>query len=355
MNMENSVKPGRDVALDLVRVAAIFLVLLQHASEYYYIGPNLSVIHENCGLLAWLNSLSRICVPLFVMISGYFVLPMKTDTPTFFRHRFSRVLFPWLFWCVAYAVYFVFYRGDSVGECLGNICRIPLNWGVEVGHLWYVYMIVGLYLLIPIISPWLSSSSKRELQGYLALWLLTTLLPYLHHAGINLWGEATWNMTPTFYYFAGFGGYFLLGHYVRRFGVPSAWLSALLLVGGYIFTALDFNHFTTFAKDAVELEIPWDFCCLNVALMTLAVFSLLSKVKTNPESRVARLITSISVCSFAMYLAHIMVLNFFHDLWDSVLPVAAAIPAITICTFIVTYLIVLCLSRLPKGKYWLGI
>ena len=32
MNMENSVKPGRDVALDLVRVAAIFLVLLQHAS-----------------------------------------------------------------------------------------------------------------------------------------------------------------------------------------------------------------------------------------------------------------------------------------------------------------------------------
>lgn len=127
MNMENSVKPGRDVALDLVRVAAIFLVLLQHASEYYYIGPNLSVIHENCGLLAWLNSLSRICVPLFVMISGYFVLPMKTDTPTFFRHRFSRVLFPWLFWCVAYAVYFVFYRGDSVGECLGNICRIPLN------------------------------------------------------------------------------------------------------------------------------------------------------------------------------------------------------------------------------------
>lgn len=57
MNMENSVKPGRDVALDLVRVAAIFLVLLQHASEYYYIGPNLSVIHENCGLLAWLNSL----------------------------------------------------------------------------------------------------------------------------------------------------------------------------------------------------------------------------------------------------------------------------------------------------------
>lgn len=353
--MENTVKPGREVALDLVRVAAILLVLWQHASEYYYIGPNLSVIHENCGLLAWLNSLSRICVPLFVMISGYFLLPMKTDTSTFFRRRFSRIMFPWLFWCVAYAVYYVFTRGDSIGTCLGNICRIPLNWGVEVGHLWFVYMLAGLYLLVPIISPWLSGCSKRELQGYLALWLLTTLLPYLHHAGINLWGEATWNMSPAFYYFSGFVGYFVLGHYVRRFGVPSAILSTVLLIGGFIFTALDFSHFATFAKDAVELEIPWDFCCLNVALMTFAVFALLSKVKIRQESRAARLITSISTCSFAMYLAHIMVLNLFHDLFDGLMPVAAAVPAIALCTFVVTYLIVLVLSKLPKTRYWLGV
>ncbi len=353
--MEQIVKPRRDVALDLLRVAAIFLVLWQHASEYYYIGPNLSVIYENCGLLAWLNSLSRICVPLFVMISGYFLLPMKTDTPTFFRRRFSRIMFPWLFWCVAYAVYFVITRGDSVGTFLGNICRIPLNWGVEVGHLWFVYMLAGIYLLVPIISPWLSSCSKRELSMYLALWALTTLLPYIHHAGVSLWGEATWNVSPTFYYFTGFVGYFILGHYVRRYGVPSALISVVLLVGAYLFTALDFIHFNTFAKDAVELEIPWDFCSLNVALMTFAVFSLLSKVRINPEKRVARLITSVSECSFAIYLAHIMVLNLFHDLFDGKMSVGAAVPAITVCTFVVTYLIVLVLAKLPKSRYWLGV
>lgn len=194
--MTSTCKPTRNVALDLIRVVAIVLVLWQHASEYYYIGDNLSVIHANIPLLTWMNSVARICVPLFVMISGYLLLPVSTSTATFFRRRFTRILFPWVFWCVAYAVYFMLRSGDGIATCIASVCRIPLNYGVEVGHLWYIYMLIGVYLLAPIVSPWLRQCGKRELQGYLALWMLTTLLPYLHHAGIALWGEASWDVTP---------------------------------------------------------------------------------------------------------------------------------------------------------------
>ena len=218
--MTSTCKPTRNVALDLIRVVAIVLVLWQHASEYYYIGDNLSIIHANIPLLTWMNSVARICVPLFVMISGYLLLPVSTSTATFFRRRFTRILFPWVFWCVAYAVYFMLRSGDGIATCIASVCRIPLNYGVEVGHLWYIYMLIGVYLLAPIVSPWLRQCGKRELQGYLALWMLTTLLPYLHHAGIALWGEASWNVTPAFYYYTGFGGYFILGHYLRRYGCP---------------------------------------------------------------------------------------------------------------------------------------
>lgn len=189
--MTSTCKPARNVALDLIRVVAIVLVLWQHASEYYYIGDNLSVIHANIPMLTWMNSVARICVPLFVMISGYLLLPVSTSTTTFFRRRFTRILFPWVFWCVAYAVYFMLRSGDGIATCIASVCRIPLNYGVEVGHLWYIYMLIGVYLLAPIVSPWLRQCGKRELQGYLALWMLTTLLPYLHHAGIALWGEAS--------------------------------------------------------------------------------------------------------------------------------------------------------------------
>ena len=84
--MTSTCKPTRNVALDLIRVVAIVLVLWQHASEYYYIGDNLSIIHANIPLLTWINSVARICVPLFVMISGYLLLPVSTSTTTFFRH-----------------------------------------------------------------------------------------------------------------------------------------------------------------------------------------------------------------------------------------------------------------------------
>ena len=59
--MTSTCKPTRNIALDLIRVVAIVLVLWQHASEYYYIGDNLSVIHANIPLLTWINSVARIC------------------------------------------------------------------------------------------------------------------------------------------------------------------------------------------------------------------------------------------------------------------------------------------------------
>ena len=314
--MTSTCKPTRNIALDLIRVVAIVLVLWQHASEYYYIGDNLSIIHANIPLLTWINSVARICVPLFVMISGYLLLPVSTSTTTFFRHRFTRILFPWVFWCVAYAVYFMLRSGDGIATCIASVCRIPLNYGVEVGHLWYIYMLIGVYLLAPIVSPWLRQCGKRELQGYLALWMLTTLLPYLHHAGIALWGEASWNITPAFYYYTGFGGYFILGHYLRRYGCPRLSVSMALLVVGYLFTAQTFLYFDSFAKDAVELEIPWDFCSVNVMMMTLGTFGALSRVHLSATSTIGRLVISVSTCSYAMYLAHIMILNAFHDLYD---------------------------------------
>ena len=54
-------------------------------------------------------------------------------------------------------------------QALIHIINIPVNFGVEVGHLWYIYMLIGLYLLVPILSPWLNSCTKKELQGYLIL------------------------------------------------------------------------------------------------------------------------------------------------------------------------------------------
>lgn len=99
--------------------------------------------------------------------------------------------------------------------------------------------------------------------------------------------------------------------------------------------------------------------------MTVAVFALLSRVKLSATEAVGRAITSVSVYSFAMYLAHIMVLNTAHTL-VSALPVCTdpavggptvwvAVPLTALATFAVTYALVRLLNILPASRYWLGV
>lgn len=90
---------NRLFALDLLRTLACFLVIWQHVIEPYYAYPDLTIVRNaDTPIVGWINSLTPIEVPLFVMISGYFLLPLREKTSTFFRRRFTRVLFPFVCW-----------------------------------------------------------------------------------------------------------------------------------------------------------------------------------------------------------------------------------------------------------------
>lgn len=147
---------SRNHGLDLLRVLACYMVLQVHAGEFYYIADGGLVAAGGEPVWAcWLNSLCRTAVPLFVMLSGFFLLPVRERTRDFFARRFVRVVVPFLVWCVLYAIYqFLTGRTDAAGALLG-VCRIPVNFGVEIGHLWFVYMLLGLYLFAPVVSPWI--------------------------------------------------------------------------------------------------------------------------------------------------------------------------------------------------------
>ena len=72
--------------LDVLRTLACFLVVWQHVTECYYILPDFNISNNSdTSIIGWINSLTPIEVPLFVMISGYFLLPMSTDIVQFFK------------------------------------------------------------------------------------------------------------------------------------------------------------------------------------------------------------------------------------------------------------------------------
>lgn len=350
----------RDYGLDILRVLACYLVIQVHTGEFYYIGDGGTVLSGNSPFwVGILNSLCRVSVPLFVMISGYLLLPVKEEMGTFFKKRFTRVAIPFIVWCVLYAIYWAFKGQTDWAQAGINILHIPVNFGTEVGHLWYVYMLMGLYLFAPIISPWIANASRKNMEFYLTLWVVTLCIPYIHLVFPQILGECYWNHTPLLYYFSGFLGYLILGAYIKKY-MPEkkAWympVGLLMIVVGYAITAGGFISLLD-STDVSELELTWGFETINVAMMGIGVFLLLKNFRlSNPASVVAARITDISKMSYGIYLVHIMVLNFFYKILNPIIdPIQIKIPIIAICTFIVSYLIVKLLSLLPKSKYIVG-
>jgi surface polysaccharide O-acyltransferase-like enzyme len=344
--------------LNVLRIFACLMVLTVHSGEFFYITAEggVATVHH-----VWVNhygSLMRACVPLFVMISGYLLLPIKEAPSVFYKKRFTRLLIPFLVWSCMYAIVPYLLGTDTAQKMWINLATIPVNLNWSAGHLWFVYMFIGVYLFIPVISPWVQTASKNFKLFFLAIWVFSLFLPYIRTIYPDVLGEVFWNKFSSVYYFSGYIGYLVLGYYIKDYvrlsKTATAIIGLLLIIAGYLITHEVFAHQWPTAKSLPELELSWAFPTINVAMMATGMFllfSLISFKSANLEMRVAKF----SGLTYGMYLAHILVLNQLYAPINNWLhePVMV-IPVLAVCTFIVTYIGIKLLSYLPGSKYIVG-
>ncbi len=350
----------RVVFLDYLRVIACFMVIIVHVCECYYCGAEGVLIATESDRL-WvtlIDSLLRPAVPLFVMASSYLLLPLSYSTSVFFKKRFVRVFIPFLFWILMYAIVPPLMEdGKGMDAVWANIGHILYNFTDNAGHLWFIYMLIGVYCLMPIISPWLKEIGKKGELIFLAIWFLTTFHHYAKSCLGGIWGECIWNEFHALYYYSGFIGYVVLAHFVRT---HIRWsLRKSLLIGipcillGYAVTAGFFYSNSLVTTDYYIVELSWRFCTFNVALMTFGMFVILRHLDcTNPV--IYKPVSKISSLSYGIYLMHIFVLTFMFGLLGSHFSTPAAILVVGLSTFAGCCLITWLLSKIPGHKYIIG-
>ena len=149
-------KISREVWIDWLRVIACFMVFVVHSTEPFYLGGQGSLIltESDAFWSSFFDSLVRSCVPLFVIASSYLQFPVKYSTCEFFKRRAVRILIPFAIWTAVYA--FVW------GEPADNFRNLLLNFNYSAGHLWFVYMLIGVYLLMPLLSKWAETVGRKE-------------------------------------------------------------------------------------------------------------------------------------------------------------------------------------------------
>ena len=146
--------------VDYIRVIACLLVMVVHASEQFYnMGPVSQVVNEDNRL--WVSVydgfFGRISVPLFMIVSAFLLVPMKQGMTMsqFYHRRFLRILPPFACFLVLYALLPATWGGLTWDGAIEQLKMVPFNFPLWGGHLWFMYPLISIYLIIPVVSPWL--------------------------------------------------------------------------------------------------------------------------------------------------------------------------------------------------------
>lgn len=287
------------------------------------------------------GSFLRPAIPLFVMVTGALLLPVRQDVPGFYRKRLLRVIVPFLIWSLLYnlfpwitgllglspSVINVFFAWaeptQSLSDALHRIAMIPFNFSAFAIQMWYVYLLIGLYLYLPFFSAWVRQSTHKEQRLFLLLWFISLFIPYLRtFVSSNLWGVCSWNEFGMLYYFAGFNGYLLLGYCLSHRPVAVSWGKLLaacipMFAIGYGVTFFGFKWVTATPGQPESLvELFYTYCSPNVLFMSLPVFLVAQKLRVESE-RLKRILASVSTCTLGIWMSHYLFLGPCYQLVES--------------------------------------
>jgi surface polysaccharide O-acyltransferase-like enzyme len=335
-----------------LRVLATISVIVLHTA---------SVILYQYGTIAssvwWIgnvyDSAVRFCVPVFLMLTGTLLLNKEYELYDFLKNRFSRIILPFLFWSLIYA--FLALKNKFLENpelSFFEICRLTflLFKNGASFHLWYVYMIIGIYLFIPILNKWIKNATEKEILYFILIWIVTLFFnqPIVSRARINI----------DMVYFSGYIGYVVLGYYLSiksfRYNVKNIRFIAIALIITGIAIAIFGTYFLTKRANHF-MEYFYSNFALNTIISSVGMFLLFKNLKISNQLLI-RIIDFINKYSYGIYLVHVLVLEFLKVLgitYNFINPILA-IPIITILCLCISSFIIFGINKLPYGKHISG-
>lgn len=349
-----SVLKTRYQGIDLLRCCAIFCVVLNHCTEAVY-ALNLDGVMR----LSWISKIfafsaftvGRIGVPCFLAISGYLLMDRVYSTDQckkFWKDSwFHLVACTWL-WFTIYDLLLVL-QGKSVpwDDYLRHILFLGT---VNFSHVWYMPVIIGIYLLVPVLSNGLHTMNNKHILAILGVYFIYSFAaPTLNIVSAVI---GVGNVSVKFS--SGFSGgayglYLLLGAMVKKGVFKRVKTLVLLLLVAFSYCTTVFFQLWSY-HGGYKYNVWYDFPLLLV--IGICLLELFSRIQTIPGRRI---ITVLSKYSFAVYLIHNTILTPLRP-WLSrlnlMLPikVIGMLVLISISSYIISFLI----GKIPKvGPYLL--
>ena len=329
--------PARQYWIDIMRTFACICVITLHSPLSEELGGE--PLAPACFF--YLRSGASV---LFFMISGALIFDKPRRLIPFMKTRLLHIGVPAVIWeLLALARNIYIHDYTSTGIVIGTLTMPFID--VARNEYWFIYTLMGIYLITPMLSTWLNSCSRRECEILLGLWGLTLCIPY---AAILLpqLNKAS-ELNGMLYYFTGYAGYAVLGFYLRRHVSITKITPAMVIAVLLIITV------TWLLSEYVPSVHTVLLSRTNIctALMAATYFLLIKSISV-PE-RTGKIFYNFANHSFGIYLVHYLVIS--ELLWPVTIRLglqpAVSIPATAIFTIIISYVAVSVMSHLPLSRY----
>lgn len=331
-------------------VATIMVVVLHVCAPTLEGNKNLSN-----GIWHWANgieSVTRVSVPLFLLLTGALLIDKKESITSIFKHRLTKIVFPFLFWSVFYNTYYSI-NSDAIKsfEDIWVQRKLIFN-GLFTGstyHFWYIYLIIGIYLFLPILRTWLQNASKNQIKYFILIWTYTLFLKY---PVIN---SNFPNLDLTL--FTGYIGYLVTGYYLVKYPISYSKYTRLICIGlfsiGYLITSL--GTFYASVNQGTFNNIFYDYLAPNVVLMTVSCF-VFFQTFSFVKNRLNPVFDQIAKYSFGIYLIHVFFIYVLDDAQFQLFETSTIVDLFLkfIITFSISFICIKFIDKLPFKKYLIG-
>lgn len=353
--MENIVKvespkENKIVYLEYLRVFASFAVIMIHLSAQNWYSTNVNT--REWMIFNAYDSIVSFAAPVFVMISGAVFLEKEKTIQTLFKKYILRIAVAFAFWSIIYAGF----MGGGKRELFINIFKGHY-------HMWFLPMIIGIYLLVPVLHK--IAEDEKMLKYFLFLsFLFAFLLPQLiqmttdfgNGIFLDFMNIVNYNLNfMSVKMVLGYTGYFLTGYYLNKY-VLSRPIRIIIYCLGLI------GAFTTIILDsflAIKTQGPVGTYCgnhsVNILFECLAVF-VWFKYHITGKSVLRKPILKISKFCFGAYLLHPLLieqLNIHFGINTFSLPAIISVPILTLGIFLMSFLISGILNAIPVIKKYI--
>lgn len=342
--------------LDILRIIACLAVILIHTSAPF-------AVQEVGSFNYWIghsvDSTFRFGVPVFVMISGALLLDEQYDCPPKkLVKKIILLLVFYVFWSLLYALIYDIFVPSAKGIDINFTDFITRFFSGHL-HLWFIPMLIGLYLLVPVLRLFVKKENKAYIKyilwlSFIFIFIIQLIFRILSFYGVKLLKSNLFFERMDIALISGLLPYFLLGWYLHNFQLKKgirilayilgAISVPMIIFGSYAISVTGGNKFFFYEENVIF-----------VLFISIALFVLMKQIVPQEKKYDCgdNFVVALSNCSLGVYGMHVGFCYMMARIIDRSFTDNAliTIPIVFYFSAIVSYLISYVISRIPLAKH----